>query len=445
MFLFFDFSVNSLPEFSKQYVLSERPNSLSAVTDSLSRMHEMRLTSGQSVEEETTYHSTRTASNLITNSDDSYYEANVSPRSSLVSAFNEVNGVRPKILNINEVSPTVDSVPTATNCTQIANPEPPIDTITTTTASSSYALDENNNLKLKLAKVPFGRMVNVSIAYITSPSSFWLHLNPNEVTSYIHEIQKRQHEFSQTANCRLSSADIQLGMYCAAIYPSDDYWYRAQVIAIVYEDPIECDSVKTVRVLYIDWGNCEDLPLTQIMKLDLSLCKRRQAIHCYIQGVLENYKWPEKLVNEFKDLMAGKQLNATFVKSHKINERLDSVIYPTDLMMISEDGKSENMINFLPVSETLRDSDEELEQNNRNATNGQYNGLSNNSLGANDESVCPKQNVIELKSRSNQNCASTSAQCNGQLNVSKLPKSMPHLNIDLGPFKNTSAYNSRQC
>jgi hypothetical protein len=142
-------------------------------------------------------------------------------------------------------------------------------------------------------------------------------------------------------------------MYCAAIYSADGYWYRAQVIHINYENAIEKDSIKSVKVLFIDWGNVEELPLSKLMKLSNELTQKKQAIHCYLQGIAsETTKWSQKSIEEFKNAIDKQKLSAVFHNRYKVDEELDIVIYPVDLIVTFESGETDNIENFLTRPET---------------------------------------------------------------------------------------------
>jgi len=171
-------------------------------------------------------------------------------------------------------------------------------------------------------------------------------------------IQIKQKEMENLNNYKLTSADLKPGMYCAANYSADGFWYRAQVVHINYENLIEKDSIKTVKVLFIDWGNIEELPLSKIMKLSNELTQRKQAIHCYLQGIAsENTKWPKKSIEEFKEAVDKQKLSANFYNPHKVDEELDWFIYPVDLIVTFRNGETDNIANFLTKPEFSYDED----------------------------------------------------------------------------------------
>ena len=417
----------------------DKANSMTAF-GSLVEMHGMRM--GMVESKEDTYHSTRMRSGQT--SDETYYSAIGSHRSSLA---NGSTGARPKAQNC--VGPAPNYKPT----------DPYIKTqlnetlITGTTQSSDFKIDENNNLRLKYAKVPVGKLIPVKLAYYVSPTDFYLHINPYKVNNYIHIIQVKQLELSRHPNSNLTAADITIGMYCAAIFSEDELWYRAQVIDINYEEPVERDSIRSVLVLYIDWGNFEERPLSKLMKLSLDLTERKQAIHCYIQGfqpITENcseheIKLFDEKLKEFEERVKEKKLSATFYRFHRTDEQLDNIVYPIELIIETEDGKHENANYLLPL-ENMLESDhlevtEQLEETNRLSPTHRESAHTSETI------VCKTQGLstgdlarepnqfqkrdIEMKSKSNQNCSTNSDSNKVPESVNQVPKSMPHLNTNI--------------
>ncbi len=335
-------SVNSLPAFSEQMVLKERPNSITTL-GLFSRMEEMK--NSYSKENNISSQTTSNQNSRETNTSSDIYFDTASRPSSLTNAS---ISVRPKQSQQNHILSPVDNKPEDLNKSLLNRSH----------SSKSSTYGGNNNLKLKLAKVVPFRLTSVSVSYIETPSSFWLHINDGQVFDYFHMIQIKQKEMENLNNYKLTSADLKRGMYCAANYSADGFWYRAQVVHINYENLIEKDSIKTVKVLFIDWGNIEELPLSKIMKLSNELTQRKQAIHCYLEGIAsENTKWPKKLIEEFKNTVDKQKLRANFYNPHKVDEELDFVIYPVDLIVTFGNGETDNIANFLTRPEFSYDED----------------------------------------------------------------------------------------
>ncbi|XP_054169026.1 uncharacterized protein LOC128966212 isoform X2 [Oppia nitens] len=382
--------VNSLPAFSEQMVLSQRPNSVTTFGSFSQCNGGLRLQSSQSHEDdEETYHSARrqlaNQASKETASDETFYDAKTSNshRSSLTTTA--ATTTKPQVPPTNE-----QTVPTESghhNHQQQQHREPitaatggnehdesfTLTTTTTTTTSNSFEMDDNDNLKLLLVKVPYNRLVAVSVAYAVSPSDFYLHINPDDVYNYIHVIQLKQVELADKPNSRLTPADIVLGMYCSAIYSADGNWYRAQITSVQYENDVERDSIKSLTVHFIDWGNSEEVPLSRVMRLSRDLNKRKQAIHCYIQGLAyEDIRWSSKRCKEFRDLLEkngnNNRLSGSFQKGQKVDEQLDSFIYPVDLVILDDDGKSHNLVNLMKFT-SAEEEDEDKDEATNNVDN----------------------------------------------------------------------------
>ncbi|ESO89211.1 hypothetical protein LOTGIDRAFT_229104 [Lottia gigantea] len=70
------------------------------------------------------------------------------------------------------------------------------------------------------------------------------------------------------------------GNICSAQYSIDDYWYRALVITVDEESDL-------VKVLFVDYGNSEDVPKDRLRVLPKKLQKLpMQAMRCYIADLV---------------------------------------------------------------------------------------------------------------------------------------------------------------
>ncbi|CAG2165944.1 unnamed protein product [Oppiella nova] len=423
--------VNSLPEFSEQIILKERPNSMTTF-GSFGRMDGLRLAGGS--QEEDTYHSARVGGIANGNgascptSNDTFYDARTSSQRSS-SAQPTAQPLRHKgVQNVRDnMNETI---------------------LSATDSLQSFGFDADNNLKLKLVKVvPNRQYTGVTMAYAKTPSDFWVHLNPAEVNNYIHAIQVKQEDLLNRGGALLTPADVEIGMYCAAIFSEDGYWYRAQVIDIHYEDDVEKDSIRTLKVQFVDWGNTEEVPLSKTMRLSCELKKRKQAIHCYLQGLPldDSYKWDKESIDTFRRVTASPvKLLVTFQKKDRIDERLKSFQFPTDLLFADETGKMVNVFDRLEIPEYI---DENVTQqaipvvstsgaqlSGSAHTSGtivrspKANGTSDNRLDRQKSST--EKTATDLKAKSSQNCETkASIECHAMPHtVQSLPKSMPHLN-----------------
>ncbi|KAG8311524.1 hypothetical protein J6590_042398 [Homalodisca vitripennis] len=99
----------------------------------------------------------------------------------------------------------------------------------------------------------------------------------------------------------MSSVAEKVG--CLAKYSEDDSWYRGYV---------EEKSFDTAKVLFVDYGNKEDVSCDKIKELPESMCVLPvQAVKCRLYAVPETAE-----TDAFSALVDGKTLNAQFVAKH---------------------------------------------------------------------------------------------------------------------------------
>ena len=74
--------------------------------------------------------------------------------------------------------------------------------------------------------------------------------------------------------------NVWSNMLCCAKYTEDDFWYRAQVIEVVANDPLQA------RVLYLDYGTSEVIGLDRIKPFTAELASLpKQAFQCTVVGL----------------------------------------------------------------------------------------------------------------------------------------------------------------
>ena len=75
-------------------------------------------------------------------------------------------------------------------------------------------------------------------------------------------------------------SNVWSNMLCCARYTEDDFWYRAQVIEVVNNDPLQA------RVLYLDYGTSEVIGLERIKPFTAELASiPKQAFQCTVVGL----------------------------------------------------------------------------------------------------------------------------------------------------------------
>ena len=94
--------------------------------------------------------------------------------------------------------------------------------------------------------------------------------------------------------------DPQAGNVCCAMFTADDGFYRAVVTKV---------SSGTVGVHYIDYGNCEELPLSRVKNLNVSFAKL--PAQCFNAKMLSSGCGTTE---EFEAIVTDKELKAKIIK-----------------------------------------------------------------------------------------------------------------------------------
>ncbi len=98
----------------------------------------------------------------------------------------------------------------------------------------------------------------------------------------------------------LASADV--GRLCAASFGKDGSWYRAKITAV---------SGNSVEVLYVDFGNSETLPLSDIIELEPQFCEMPvQALKCCLKNY--THTGSEECLALFQELVLQHEVLAKF-------------------------------------------------------------------------------------------------------------------------------------
>ena len=108
--------------------------------------------------------------------------------------------------------------------------------------------------------------------------------------------------------CCPSAEMLLLGSPCVARFSDDDCWYRALVKGV--------ESQEKVTVLFVDYGNTEVVPSSDIRSIKDKFCALPvRAIHCHLSSVYSEFKsWSQKVISDFDADVADIQLSASFSK-----------------------------------------------------------------------------------------------------------------------------------
>ena len=128
-------------------------------------------------------------------------------------------------------------------------------------------------------------------------------------------------------------------MYCAARFHEDFYWYRARIIDVFHPkgNPSEIEKVK---VFYLDYGNCSDVTLDNIMPMASSLANQKlMAVNCHFVHYDPVNGWPAEATKAMKERINDENIKVYFNKSSpRISDNGTFPFFPVDLFL-KDDSK----------------------------------------------------------------------------------------------------------
>ncbi|XP_070208882.1 tudor domain-containing protein 7B-like isoform X2 [Littorina saxatilis] len=164
--------------------------------------------------------------------------------------------------------------------------------------------------------VPIAQLFEVGeMTEVYASHSFDLsHLYLQRADSCAEDITEKLNQIHQELVAPKSS-DLQPGVFCAALYSEDDNWYRARVLFL--------HSDKEVQVMFIDYGNVENVSISNIRCLTQETAETAaQAVGCVMFALkpLDSDKgWSDEAKTQFAVLMADKKLQAFTIKIQEGN------------------------------------------------------------------------------------------------------------------------------
>ncbi|NXG40959.1 TDRD1 protein, partial [Psilopogon haemacephalus] len=144
--------------------------------------------------------------------------------------------------------------------------------------------------------------VDVIVCTVYNPGQFYCQISNNDELLALDSLNKSLSEYCQKTPpnvCKLESGDP-----CCAVFSDDGNWYRALVRNVAPHGNIE--------VLFVDYGNTEEVPLAKIRKISSSfLTLPFQGIKCWLSGIKPaNGKWIPEATARFFSCTSGKKLQA---------------------------------------------------------------------------------------------------------------------------------------
>ncbi|XP_042161897.1 tudor domain-containing protein 1 isoform X4 [Oncorhynchus tshawytscha] len=185
-----------------------------------------------------------------------------------------------------------------------------------------------------------GMEIQVSVVELHSPGRFFIHVQSPELVEALRAITV---ELQKTNGGSLGTDyKPDTGEVCAVKYSLDQNWYRGVVQSVAADDG-------NAKVLYIDFGNEEDVTLDRIKPLAASIepippC----ALECSVAGITPvTDSWMGVCCMAVRQLVAGKSLTLTVVDTQE-NDRTYAVdILLTPIGTVSQEGYGKQLSTFL--------------------------------------------------------------------------------------------------
>ncbi|XP_014012541.2 tudor domain-containing protein 1 isoform X3 [Salmo salar] len=185
-----------------------------------------------------------------------------------------------------------------------------------------------------------GMEIQVSVVELHSPGRFFIHVQRPELVEALRAITV---ELQKTNGDSLGTDyKPDTGEVCAVKYSLDQNWYRGVVQSVAADDG-------NANVLYIDFGNEEDVTLDRIKPLATSIepippC----ALECSVAGITPvTDSWMGVCCMAVRQLVAGKSLTLTVVDTQE-NDRTYAVdILLTPIGTVSQEGYGKQLSTFL--------------------------------------------------------------------------------------------------
>ncbi|XP_074764555.1 tudor domain-containing protein 1 [Athene noctua] len=152
----------------------------------------------------------------------------------------------------------------------------------------------------KLIELAIDETVLVCVTEVVSPDLFYA------VPVQIKDQEKLHRQFielnSYCKSCENRPFKPKLGEACCARFSGDGHWYRALVLQI-YQS--------VVKVLYVDYGNTETLPLSEVLPITDSYLKLPfQTIMCSLAGI-KKAEWTPLLLDKMRVMLLNKYFTIT--------------------------------------------------------------------------------------------------------------------------------------
>ncbi|MGH0166960.1 UNVERIFIED_CONTAM: hypothetical protein FKN15_051856 [Acipenser sinensis] len=186
-----------------------------------------------------------------------------------------------------------------------------------------------------------------SVIEFKTPGKFFIHIRTVEIMECLRKVTLAL----QKTYAKMNSSDEYLpakGEVCAAKYSQDQNWYRGLVQTVD-------SSLKKVNILYIDFGNEEDVTLDRLQPLSKDIDPLwPSAVQCRVaQLVPVKGTWSEECCNSARQMLLGQTCQISIVETlhgeasftvhvtvPKIGKQLDSYLIEQGYAAKEEDAKN---------------------------------------------------------------------------------------------------------
>ncbi|XP_023281805.1 tudor domain-containing protein 1 [Seriola lalandi dorsalis] len=161
---------------------------------------------------------------------------------------------------------------------------------------------------LQMTKMIQGTDIQASIVELYSPGRFFLLAQSPEMLEALHGIST---ELQKTYSCSSATTYVPcVGEVCGVQFSCDLNWYRGLV------QTFSADQ-KTANILYIDFGNEEDVPVDRIRPLAANIQRSCPcAMECRIAGVVPlDGNWTGECCIAVRQLVAGKTVTVKLIET----------------------------------------------------------------------------------------------------------------------------------
>ncbi|XP_037550760.1 tudor domain-containing 6-like [Nematolebias whitei] len=188
-------------------------------------------------------------------------------------------------------------------------------------------------MKADMFKDPMISRAQTEMIYascISEPSFFWCQLANTED---LDEVSQLSQEAGQAEQDTIFSKALGPGSPCLALFPSDNQWYRAQLVR---------KSEKMLHVLFVDYGNESEVDVKNVKPLTQSLLEiAPQAFLCCLSGFDESKgSWKDEASDAFYNLLVDKPLKLSVVDMKDHSE----IAVPQYSVEIEHEGVVVNML-----------------------------------------------------------------------------------------------------